>query len=135
MLRDDRDHGRRRMNTARNVLGEPLEICSISPMSGFYRDGCCNTGPEDVVVRRASSRVTYAGGASLNDDCARPREKPPHRDVLRQARLRLPHNHMHRRDNRLGVTANMLSASITYDRARRRQVGIVGLALAKLWIW
>jgi uncharacterized protein len=48
MLRDDRGHGRRRRHTARNVLGEPLEICSIKPMSGFYRDGCCNTGPEDV---------------------------------------------------------------------------------------
>jgi uncharacterized protein len=48
MLRDDRDHGRRRRHTARNVLGEPLEICSIKPMSGFYRDGCCNTGPEDI---------------------------------------------------------------------------------------
>jgi len=30
------------------VLGEPLEICSINPMTGFYRDGCCNTGREDV---------------------------------------------------------------------------------------
>src|SRR5277367_4336354 len=48
MLRDDRDHGRGRRHTARNVLGEPLEICSIKPMSGFYRDGCCNTGAEDV---------------------------------------------------------------------------------------
>jgi uncharacterized protein len=48
MLRDDRDHGRRRRHCGRNVLGEPLEICSIKPMSGFYRDGCCNTGPEDV---------------------------------------------------------------------------------------
>ena len=48
MLRDDRDHGRKRRDTARNVLGEPLEICSFTPMSGFYRDGCCNTGPEDV---------------------------------------------------------------------------------------
>jgi uncharacterized protein len=30
------------------VLGEPLEICSIKPMTGFYRDGCCNTGREDT---------------------------------------------------------------------------------------
>jgi Uncharacterized protein conserved in bacteria len=30
------------------VLGEPLEICSFKPMTGFYRDGCCNTGQEDV---------------------------------------------------------------------------------------
>jgi uncharacterized protein len=49
MLRDDRDSGGgpRRL-TGRNVLGEPLEPCSISPMTGFYRDGCCNTGAEDV---------------------------------------------------------------------------------------
>jgi uncharacterized protein (DUF2237 family) len=33
---------------ARNVLGEALEICSIKPMTGFYRDGCCNTGREDM---------------------------------------------------------------------------------------
>jgi len=30
------------------VLGEALEICSIKPMTGFYRDGCCNTGREDI---------------------------------------------------------------------------------------
>ena len=33
---------------ARNVLGEPIEICSLKPMTGFFRDGCCNTGPQDV---------------------------------------------------------------------------------------
>ena len=32
---------------ARSVLGEPLQSCSQSPTTGFYRDGCCNTGPED----------------------------------------------------------------------------------------
>lgn len=32
---------------ARNVLGQPLEACSTRPMTGFYRDGCCHTGPED----------------------------------------------------------------------------------------
>jgi uncharacterized protein (DUF2237 family) len=31
-----------------NVLGGVLETCSISPMTGFHRDGCCSTGPEDV---------------------------------------------------------------------------------------
>ena len=30
------------------MLGEPLDICSISPTTGFYRDGCCNTGREDI---------------------------------------------------------------------------------------
>ena len=33
----------------RNVLGDTLQPCSIRPpQTGFYRDGCCNTGPEDV---------------------------------------------------------------------------------------
>src|SRR5215467_15916319 len=32
----------------RNVLGGELEPCSEDPVTGFYRDGCCNTGPEDV---------------------------------------------------------------------------------------
>jgi uncharacterized protein (DUF2237 family) len=31
----------------RNVFGEPLQVCSTKPMTGFYRDGCCSTGPED----------------------------------------------------------------------------------------
>ena len=30
-----------------NVLGEELQPCSTEPLTGFYRDGCCNTGPED----------------------------------------------------------------------------------------
>jgi len=30
------------------VLGGELEPCSNNPVTGFYRDGCCNTGPEDV---------------------------------------------------------------------------------------
>jgi uncharacterized protein (DUF2237 family) len=32
----------------RNVLGGPLESCSRDPLTGFYRDGCCRTGPEDL---------------------------------------------------------------------------------------
>jgi uncharacterized protein (DUF2237 family) len=31
-----------------SVLQEPLEPCSTSPMTGFTRNGCCETGPEDV---------------------------------------------------------------------------------------
>lgn len=31
-----------------NVLGGPLEPCGTEPMTGFYRDGCCSSGPEDV---------------------------------------------------------------------------------------
>ena len=43
-----RDCGGDRQPIAYNVLGEPLEICSMKPMTGFYRDGCCNTGREDI---------------------------------------------------------------------------------------
>src|SRR5260221_5878585 len=34
-------------NTARNVLGGPLGECGSKPLTGFYRDGCCNTGGDD----------------------------------------------------------------------------------------
>ena len=30
-----------------NVLGEPLQECGRDPLTGFYRDGCCETGPDD----------------------------------------------------------------------------------------
>jgi uncharacterized protein (DUF2237 family) len=33
---------------SRNVLGGPLETCSIQPMTGFFRNGCCDTSREDV---------------------------------------------------------------------------------------
>ena len=35
------------MRTGRNVLGGPLEPCGTDPLTGFYRDGDCRTGPED----------------------------------------------------------------------------------------
>ena len=34
--------------TERNVLGSALESCGTEPLTGFYRDGCCSTGPEDL---------------------------------------------------------------------------------------
>src|SRR5690606_456470 len=36
------------MHESLNVFGEPLETCSEDPMTGFFRDGCCNTGDEDA---------------------------------------------------------------------------------------
>jgi uncharacterized protein len=36
------------MTGERNVLGGELQICGTDPVTGFYRDGCCNTGSEDV---------------------------------------------------------------------------------------
>lgn len=46
MLREDAGGGGR--PNPRNVLGERLEICSLKPMTGFFRDGCCDTSREDV---------------------------------------------------------------------------------------
>lgn len=48
MFREDGSSSGRRRRATRNVLGEPLETCSANPITGFYRDGCCNTGVEDV---------------------------------------------------------------------------------------
>ena len=41
-----------------NVLGGRLEPCSDEPRTGFYRDGCCNTGPEDLGLHVVCARMT-----------------------------------------------------------------------------
>jgi uncharacterized protein (DUF2237 family) len=73
MLRDDSGNGGRRPEPARNVLDEPLELCSLSPMTGFYRDGCCNTGAADlgshtvcVVMTAAFLEFSKASGNDLS---------------------------------------------------------------------
>lgn len=43
---------------ALNVLGGPLEECGTDPMTGFYRDGCCGTGPQDVGSHTVCAVVT-----------------------------------------------------------------------------
>jgi uncharacterized protein len=43
---------------AHNLLGTELEICSSSPLTGFYRDGCCNTGGDDTGVHAVCAQVT-----------------------------------------------------------------------------
>ena len=42
----------------RNVLGGELETCGNSPLTGFYRDGCCSTGPEDIGSHTVCAVVT-----------------------------------------------------------------------------
>ena len=43
--REGGEPGRR---ASRNLLGGPLELCSARPLTGFFRNGCCDTGPEDL---------------------------------------------------------------------------------------
>jgi uncharacterized protein len=46
------------MREDKNVLGGRLLPCSVSPRTGFYRDGCCNTGPEDVGMHVVCVQMT-----------------------------------------------------------------------------
>lgn len=45
-------------STARNVLGTPLQTCSTSPVTGFYRNGCCDTGAGDFGVHTVCAVMT-----------------------------------------------------------------------------
>ncbi|HMG65065.1 MAG TPA: DUF2237 family protein, partial [Streptosporangiaceae bacterium] len=42
----------------RNVLGGELESCGSDPVTGFYRDGCCTSGPEDTGSHTICAVVT-----------------------------------------------------------------------------
>jgi len=46
------------MQRVKNVLGGELKTCSNAPLTGFYRDGCCNTGADDVGVHIVCVQVT-----------------------------------------------------------------------------
>ena len=46
------------MSQASNVLGTPLQPCSFDPPTGFYRDGCCHTGPGDHGLHTVCIRAT-----------------------------------------------------------------------------
>ena len=61
---------------ARNVLGGELKPCSTSPLTGFYRNGCCETGPHDVglhTVCAVMSAEFLAFSASVGNDLSTPR--------------------------------------------------------------
>ena len=42
----------------KNVLGESLEECSLDPLTGWYRDGCCNTDKNDNGLHTVCAKVT-----------------------------------------------------------------------------
>jgi uncharacterized protein len=70
------ENGVVRLPKAKNVLGGKLEICCKSPMTGFFRDGCCNTGPEDTGSHTVCIRVTaefLAFSKSVGNDLSTPR--------------------------------------------------------------
>lgn len=64
------------MDASLNVLGEPLQSCSTDPMTGFYRNGCCDTGPEDSGSHTVCVIMTaefLAMSAYLGNDLSTPR--------------------------------------------------------------
>lgn len=64
------------MRQGRNVLGGALQPCSLQPMTGFYRNGCCDTGPEDFGLHTVCVEVTAAFLAlsqELGNDLVTPR--------------------------------------------------------------
>ena len=61
---------------ALNVLGEPLQACSFDPLTGFYRDGCCHTGPDDVGTHVVCAWMTaefLAFSQAVGNDLSTPR--------------------------------------------------------------
>jgi uncharacterized protein (DUF2237 family) len=61
---------------AKNVLGGELEECGTDPVTGFYRDGCCNSGPDDIGSHTICAVVTaefLEHQASVGNDLATPR--------------------------------------------------------------
>lgn len=64
------------MDPSLNVYGEPLESCSDEPLTGFFRDGCCNTDEQDVgshTVCVQLSRAFLEYSKSRGNDLSTPR--------------------------------------------------------------
>ncbi|MDZ7679344.1 MAG: DUF2237 domain-containing protein [Acidimicrobiales bacterium] len=59
----------------RNVLGGEIEECGTDPLTGFFRDGCCNTGPEDMgshTICAVVSEEFLAHQRSIGNDLSTP---------------------------------------------------------------
>ena len=64
------------METDQNVLGGALEECGTDPVTGFFRDGCCTTGPEDLGSHTVCAVMTaefLAHQQSVGNDLSTPR--------------------------------------------------------------
>lgn len=115
-------------NSARNVLGGPLGECSSNPKTGFYRDGCCNSGADDHGVHSVCALMTrefLEFSASRGNDLSTPMPdfgfpglKPGDRWCLCAARWLEAHEH--------GMAPRVLLKG-THSRA----LEIVPLALLK----
>lgn len=97
-----------------NVLGEALEPCSTAPLTGFFRNGCCDTGPADAGVHTVCALMTaefLALSKYLGNDLSTPRPehgfaglKPGDRWCLCAARFLQAHDEGAAPDVRLAAT-------------------------------
>lgn len=72
----DETNGRPGRRAARNVLGGMLELCSARPLTGFFRNGCCETGPEDLGSHTVCAVMTaefLAFSRAAGNDLSTPR--------------------------------------------------------------
>ena len=116
------------MDAALNVLGETLQPCSTRRMTGFYRDGCCNTGPEDSGLHTVCVVVTaefLAFSKYLGNDLSTPRPeyrfpglKPGDRWCLCAARF-------------LQAAQEFAAPSVVLDATHQRTLDIVPMALLR----
>ena len=70
-----------------NVFGEPIALCCSDPVTGFYRDGHCNTGPNDLGTHTVCALMTdefLTYSASAGNDLTTPRPSSISRDLLRE---------------------------------------------------
>ncbi len=74
MFREDNGRGGGR-RPSRNVLGLPLEPCSHAPLTGFFRNGCCDTSREDIgshTVCIVSTEEFLAFSKAIGNDLSTP---------------------------------------------------------------
>ena len=72
----DESGGRLGRRPSRNVLGGSMAICSTRPLTGFFRNGCCETGPEDIGSHTVCAVMTVeflAFSKSRGNDLSTPR--------------------------------------------------------------
>lgn len=116
------------MEPSLNVLGGPLQPCSTAPLTGFYRNGCCDTGPEDAgshTVCVIATAEFLAVSKYLGNDLSTPRPeyhfagvKPGDRWCLCAARF-------------LQAAEERAAPKVVLEATHRRALDIIPLALLK----